>query len=83
MGLLNTMETILTVMEDHADLHAQLEPSMYLKLNLYKEFFKNLNFRFCINLDFFLCFLMFFYKSFFKALVFEVVVILFLKNPTL
>ena len=26
MGLLNTMETILTVMEDHADLHAQLEP---------------------------------------------------------
>ena len=28
MGLLNTMETILTVMEDHADLHAQLEPSM-------------------------------------------------------
>ncbi len=26
MGLLNTMETILTVMEDHPDLHAQLEP---------------------------------------------------------
>ena len=27
MGLLNTMETILTVMEDHVELHAQLEPS--------------------------------------------------------
>jgi len=26
MGLLNTMETILTVMEDHEELHAQLEP---------------------------------------------------------
>lgn len=26
MGLLNTMETILTVMEDNAELHAQLEP---------------------------------------------------------
>ena len=26
MGLLNTMETILTVMEDHVELHAQLEP---------------------------------------------------------
>ena len=24
MGLLNTMETILTVMEDHEELHAQL-----------------------------------------------------------
>ena len=26
MGLLNTMETILTVMEDKEELHAQLEP---------------------------------------------------------
>ena len=26
MGLLNTMETILTVMEDKEDVHAQLEP---------------------------------------------------------
>ena len=26
MGLLNTMETILTVMEDNEELHAQLEP---------------------------------------------------------
>ena len=26
MGLLNTMETILTVMEDHVELHTQLEP---------------------------------------------------------
>ena len=26
MGILNTMETILTVMEDKAEVHAELEP---------------------------------------------------------
>ena len=38
MGLLNTMETILTVMEDKEEVHAELEPIVlqavrYLSLN--------------------------------------------------
>ncbi len=36
MGLLNTMETILTVMEDKEDVHAQLEP-VILQVNSHFE----------------------------------------------
>ena len=51
MGLLNTMETILTVMEDKEEVHAELEPIVlqavrYLSLNgviVYESGFKHVN----------------------------------------